>query len=903
MNIKEIKQSLEILRQEYIKAGGQPAKDAKHNPCPICGDKTGLSLFLDPQGQARFKCHSKCGSTGTVIDFVMLTAKLTSKEAVKTLTDTYGDATPSTPHAPPTKNKQESGRYFSTIFEVQTFWQDIFAKDGGQHQVTYAYQDQIDGHWMPVLEIFRFQMPSGKKEIRPARRVPNGWRIGLGSYGTPENPLPLYAKRALVEVDPSLPLHIVEGEKCAEALIRHGFLATTSCQGSANADKSDWSPARRFPNVFIWKDLDPSRPETGYNPGEAYVAKVRHHLDIAQSVRIVDLRQIGYQDGDDVADLVENLERSLDKPAIIARLEEVAATCSAMPLGDLYPQQPPPLPDTFGYFADPSARPLIRNFCPISQTYTESNAEGQPIQKHKTNKMQTSPLTIVKTLLDLTNSALCRIRAPGAREPLLFLETRPDASATPEAPQLPAAESHSFSGNCEGRIQWVQNSTQFHAMLQRIGKLQFCLKSDPEGTNYASASDVFHCFAEAPEVREYEAIQVRPHMPPMPGHYYAWRPNTKYQPNGSRLAGLLKFFANAKTPEHLALIAAACITPAWGGTANVRYGCRPLIVLTAADQGSGKTTIAQIIADLWGGWLPVALSQRAEDEFIQRALSPGGLLTRVAIIDNVLGTLKSGAIEGWITEKYIRGKRLYQGDASRPNDLTWLVTLNNARLSRDMSERAFFIELTKPEKRANWSKDVATYCSQYGAEIVLDCLAILATPLPQPSLGLSDRWALWAEEVLARACVSAAVREAVGQEVDVVKVLELNNQYRGECDVDIESAEEIWIGILERLALRYLTWDAAGRRILWPPENEPDVFISSKQMGEWMKEIQGRKELNAAWVRSFIDGHHRAGRLPHVWYQRTNTNRGYIIAMKGVREYLSVLAENPSIGPQATIAQ
>ena len=931
MNLSEIKSSMEALRCAYQEAGGVLVHDAKHNPCPICDDKTGFSLFTDKEGRARWKCHSKCGGAGgSVIDFLMAKHGMSSKDAVQHLKDRYGDTPPpkAKPSASSARKDDKKGRFFGSAMEAEQFWIDVFARDGGEHQFTWRYDDQFKGNWEPVLQVVRCRMPNGKKELRPSRRVSNGWRTGLGTYGERGRPLPLLNKRKLMETVPARDLHIAEGEKCADALGRCGVLATTACQGSSYADRSDWSPATRFDRVIIWQDVDETNPKTGVNPGKKYVDTVMRMLaecrppERTQNIQVVDLRLQGLQDGEDVADLVEAMEMEGKAPEeIFAGLVEVVDRCAASVLGELYPGQPPPLSHDFGSFGQNEERPPIRNWRPEERKVKvkEKGEDGhvRDVEKTKILPMQVSPLTVVDRVLELTGNAVCRIRAPGAREPLLFLETRrrQQKADAPAFPRVDGDQGKSFSGGaCEGRIQFVQNGSQFRALTQRVGRLQFEDKRDPERTNYATTLDVFHTFAEAHQVNEYEAIQIRPHMPPMPGHYYAWRPPEDYRPTGERLAGLLKFFTNAKSPEDLALIAAAIITPGWGGTKDVRYGCRPLLVLTAADQGSGKTTIAQIIGDLWGGWLPVALTQRAEDEFIQRALSPGGLLTRVAVIDNVLGTLKSGAIEAWITEKYIRGKRLYQGDASRPNDLTWLVTLNNARLSRDMAERAYFINLVKPEKRADWAKDCATYVSQHGAEIVLDALAILATPMSKESLGLSDRWAVWAEEVLARACISAAVKEVVGDSagVDVRAVLGLTNDYRTDCDVDKEQAEEVWLGILERLSLPYIDWSAADdRRIIsmpdgWDKEGKPNpagakehIFVPSGEMIKWLLAIQGRRELNSSWVRTFIEGHHRAGRLPHVWYHREKGQRGYRVAVAGLVEYLVMLSENPDVGPQS----
>ncbi|QTP64191.1 hypothetical protein HUT03_04340 [Candidatus Liberibacter africanus] len=54
-------------------------------------------------------------------------------------------------------------------------------------------------------------------------------------------------------------IFVVEGEKCAEALIKSGFMATKAMQG-ANTDpaKTDWTPLQDK-HICIWKGNSTSR--------------------------------------------------------------------------------------------------------------------------------------------------------------------------------------------------------------------------------------------------------------------------------------------------------------------------------------------------------------------------------------------------------------------------------------------------------------------------------------------------------------------------------------------------------------------------------------------------------------------------------------------------------------------
>ena len=613
--------------------------------------------------------------------------------------------------------------------------------------------------------------------------------------------------------------------------------------------------------------------------------------------------------GTELRDPGEEVDDAELRAAVEAVAERYGAAWAPARSGS-FNGQPPPLAWDWDRYPDDAARPELRNFW-IHWTVKKvrekrmnektGKEEWAEVEKKVPEYYALPPWKVVSQVAGVLKGALNRVRSPGAREPLLFLEVFKKPAPAPAVETYPRKETEDedgyvfgksqAGGSSEGRLVWMQNSTQFRALLHRSGKLQYADKTDCEGTLYLSPTDCFHACAEDGAIAEYEAIQVRPHEPPMPGHYYAWRYPSHYRATGKRLAELLRFFSNYKTAKDLALLCALMLTPAWGGAPAKRYGVRPMIVINAADQGSGKTTIAQIAGDLWGGWMPMQLGKNSEEEFTKRALSPGGLTTRVVLLDNVTQVLKSAFIAGLITSDVIRGHRLYQGDAMRPNDLTWICTLNNARLDRDMAQRAFVLELNKPEKMAaDWSKRIAIYVATYGPEIVADCLEVLGRPLPPQSLGLSDRWAFWCEEVFARAC--AFVTRELGVQIEVREALQLNDLFRRNCDVEVEEAEEFWEGVLNRVCNRYIEvaavmgttethykWhliEMSGKDIFVPTEDHTGQK-PSWGMAQWAQEIKNRRELNTGWVKAFVEANHNAGRLKHVRYTRT-PGRGYLVS-------------------------
>jgi len=109
-----------------------------------------------------------------------------------------------------------------------------------------------------IVCVYRYDTPSGK-QFRP-------WDPKLRTYKTPE-PRPLYNQIGMVKSDLVV---IVEGEKCAEALIKLGICATTAMHGAnAPINKTDWSPLQGK-QVVLWPDHDP--------PGKGYVDKVINKL-------------------------------------------------------------------------------------------------------------------------------------------------------------------------------------------------------------------------------------------------------------------------------------------------------------------------------------------------------------------------------------------------------------------------------------------------------------------------------------------------------------------------------------------------------------------------------------------------------------------------------------------------
>jgi len=108
-----------------------------------------------------------------------------------------------------------------------------------------AKWDYLDPQGRLIAVVYRYDPPGRKKEFRP-------WDARRRKMAPPE-PRPLYNQPGLAT---AAQVVLVEGEKCAQALIDAGFVATTAMHGAnAPVDKTDWSPLSGKA-VLVWPDRD-----------------------------------------------------------------------------------------------------------------------------------------------------------------------------------------------------------------------------------------------------------------------------------------------------------------------------------------------------------------------------------------------------------------------------------------------------------------------------------------------------------------------------------------------------------------------------------------------------------------------------------------------------------------------
>ena len=108
-----------------------------------------------------------------------------------------------------------------------------------------AKWDYLDAQGHLIAVVYRYDPPGQRKQFRP-------WDAKRRKMAPPD-PRPLYNQPGMTS---AAQVVLVEGEKCAQALIDVGIVATTAMHGAnAPVEKTDWSPLSGKA-VLIWPDRD-----------------------------------------------------------------------------------------------------------------------------------------------------------------------------------------------------------------------------------------------------------------------------------------------------------------------------------------------------------------------------------------------------------------------------------------------------------------------------------------------------------------------------------------------------------------------------------------------------------------------------------------------------------------------
>lgn len=366
---------------------------------------------------------------------------------------------------------------------------------------------------------------------------------------------------------------------------------------------------------------------------------------------------------------------------------------------------------------------------------------------------------------------------------------------------------------------------------------------DKQGMSYLTKQEFHHVVSK--RGKQYDAVERYPHEPHLPNHYYLWNAPTEYVPNGKYFETMLTYITNTVTDADRALLRAMFMVPAWG----CPHGKRPMFVIEADAVGSGKTTITDILGLLYGGILEYKHTAKGEEEFMTRLLSPAARHQRIVRIDNAKGELGGQFLEYLVTANIFSGRELYEGEGSRPNTCTTVVTGNTVRLSEDIASRCYFIRLHKPTSYdPGWDTQIKGYVQENRDKILADIVWTLGMPC-EPTTA-NDRWTIFVHEILTR-CPEASPNDVVNLALqrrgthdndtdEAVMILEALRQYT-DVKVDDDDLERPW----------YFVSRAFARE---PVEHAIGAKITSKAFGAMMK-----RHIDAGHFGGMVQEYRRGG--------------------------------------------
>jgi hypothetical protein len=255
--------------------------------CPAHEDRrASLSVAQGDDGRVLLRCHAGCSAEAIVSAVGLKLADLFPAKAGPT----------------PTRNDKATsgGRTFATA-------KDAVAELERRHGNRSSLWTYHDAQREPVGVVVRWDGPTGK-DIRPAARHADGWRIG-----TMPNPRPLHG---LPDLAAAQRVVVCEGEKAADAARALGFTATTSAGGSQAAGKTDWRP---LAGKEVWIMPDSDAPGRKYT---ATVAGILAKLTPAPLVRLVELPDL--PEGGDIVDWIETHGDAAEPEGMRAAIEALA---------------------------------------------------------------------------------------------------------------------------------------------------------------------------------------------------------------------------------------------------------------------------------------------------------------------------------------------------------------------------------------------------------------------------------------------------------------------------------------------------------------------------------------------------------------------------------------------------
>lgn len=288
------------------------------------------------------------------------------------------------------------------------------------------------------------------------------------------------------------------------------------------------------------------------------------------------------------------------------------------------------------------------------------------------------------------------------------------------------------------------------------------------GNNYVTKDELF-CELNRTSIH-YSGVSEAPHYPTRRDVFYTHDALPKADPSHSSFWQLVDYFCPA-SPAHKTLVAAFIAAPLFYSES----AARPMWIVDTDDaQGSGKTTLVNLVANLYGED-PSIFDLKAIDkdlaQVMRRMISTDGRKKRVVLIDNVTGTLKSSNLATLVTIHSLTGLAPYgHTEESRPNDITYAATMNGAVVDTDIATRSYTVRLKAPEDpNPHWEGEVKDYMTRNRLQIFADLIHMIENN-PLKVRRRKSRFGMFDKLILSAVCRSEdefrAVDKAISAEND-----------------------------------------------------------------------------------------------------------------------------------------
>ncbi len=195
----------------------------------------------------------------------------------------------------------------------------------------------------------------------------------------------------------------------------------------------------------------------------------------------------------------------------------------------------------------------------------------------------------------------------------------------------------------------------------------------------------------------------------------------------ARLLDLVNEFPFAEEAHKSAWLA-ALLTPL---SRFMHDGNTPLVVMQANMPGSGKTTLAQLIATIVTGSSVPAMACEKSEPNRKEILAKLRGAPSIALLDNVVARFGGPNLSTLITSRSFEDRSLgHLKQLSAPNDTCWMVTGNRISLAPDMARRCLHLRLQsnseKPHLRGGFRyPNLLEHARQHRGELLSATLTIL----------------------------------------------------------------------------------------------------------------------------------------------------------------------------------